>query len=1805
MKLFSWRKIAFMSASGVMALITAANTWATESLEDVIKRRGLTEKDVLAAAETYVPTGGRDEYIVFSSGGQSGHIIVYGIPSMRLLKYIGVFTPEPWQGYGFDEQSKAVLAQGRIQGKDITYGDTHHPALSETNGEYDGKYLFINDKANPRIAVIDLRDFETKQIVVNPVFKSSHGGAFVTENTEYVIEAAQYPAPFENEYVPLEQFNERYRGGMTYWRFDRKKGRIIPDQSFTVMAPPYSQDLSDFGKGPSSGWSFTNSFCSERYVGGIMQGKPPFEAGCSAKDTDFMHVVDWRKAAELVKAGKATKINGHDVITIDTAVKEGILYLIPEPKSPHGVDVTPNGKYIIVNGKLDTHMSVYDFAKIQKAIADKNFEGTDPYGIPIIPIKAALHIQVQVGLGPLHTQFDSKDCIAYTSLYVDSMIAKWDFCRGKVLDKIAIHYNVGHLMTTHGDTVKPEGKYLVALNKLAIDRFNPVGPLHPQNHQLIDISGDKMRLLYDMPLPLGEPHYAVAINAKVLKPIKRVVVETTYTKADYDKLVKENVATQAVIDQVVAFITKRCNNFKDFPPVVDLVVDATDQLNFALKTKAKAEAAAAKEDWQNATLWANQWWQYQVKAADIGLRAKTYLEQHGAVCPPKPEPKQMAEQETEAQVTEADYNQLAEKNQTQLATLHKGMGAILSRNYYEFPEVAALVEDALNELNTAKDAENNTKAAADKGDWQTAVSEAKKWQQSQDKAAKIGSQAKTALEQQPKAKEVVGLVMPTPPAVGKPVTTPPMVEPIVTTGLDGAALYQSKGCVACHGADGKTPLMSSYPNIAGQGHGYTFAQMKDVKSGVRKNGQMVAMTGTLDLVSDTEMAAIAQWLASLPGGEGTPGNATLAAKGEALYKSSKTNCLGCHGADAKTPLRPDHFPKLAAQNKEYIIAQMKDIKSGARDNGNSAAMKGIMQGVTNEEMAAIAEWVASLKGPDASEIVTVLFPDKPVKVKPIVVSPRTTTDGAALYQSKGCVACHGTDGKTPLMSSYPNLAGQGHAYIFAQMKDIKSGGRDNGQTAAMKGVVASVSDTEMAAIAQWLASLPGGEGTAGDATLIAKGEALYKSSKTNCLGCHGADAKTPLRPDMFPKIAAQNKEYIIAQMKDIKSGARDNGNSAAMKGIMHGVTDEEMAAIAEWVASLKGPEAKVIVVQPPKVDGAKLYTSKGCIACHGADGKMPIMPNYPKLAGQNQDYALAQMADIKSGARHNGLSVAMKSVIQIVSDDEMTAIAQWLAGLPLEEGTAGDATLAAKGAELYKSKTCVACHGKDANTPLQPTYPKLAGLNPAYTLAQMKDIKSGARNNGQTAGMKGVMPLVNDEEMAAIAEWLVFSIKAPKVEPPKVETPTVEAPTVEPPTVEAPKVEPPPVEPLGAKLYTSKGCIACHGADGKMPIMPNYPKLAGQNQDYALAQMADIKSGARHNGLSVAMKSVIQIVSDDEMTAIAQWLAGLPLEEGTAGDATLAAKGAELYKSKTCVACHGKDANTPLQPTYPKLAGLNPAYTLAQMKDIKSGARNNGQTVVMKAVMPLVNDEEMAAIAQWLVSPVEKQPVVSENGNGDVQTCDADNLVKPEDWKMAPETRLALELEPDLENGLDVYEVCAACHLDEGWGREDGTFPQLAGQHRTVLIKQLADIRALNRDNPTMYPFALPRAIGGPQSLSDVTGYIAEKLFMNPNNGKGPGDDLEHGEQLYKENCVKCHCEQGQGSAKNFYPRIQGQHYKYMLRQFEWIRDGKRRNANPDMVKQIQGFTDRDMKAVIDHASRIKPPKELVAPPGWKPDLAD
>lgn len=746
---------------GSVLFAASALCAADSDLEHVMKERNLSEKDVLAAAKTYQPTGRKDDYMVFSSGGQSGQVIVYGVPSMRIYKYIGVFTPEPWQGYGFDEESKAVLRSGSINGKEINWGDTHHPNFSEKNGEYVGDYLFINDKANPRIAVINLSDFETTQIVVNPVIKSDHGGSFVTPNTEYVIETSQYAAPFDNDWHPIEEYQAVYRGAVTLWKFDYDKGKIDVNKSFSLELPPYMQDLSDAGKGESFGWAFTNSFNSEMYTGGIEKGLPPMEAGMSRNDTDYLHVYNWQILEKLAQDSKNYKVvNGHRIVTIDAAVKAGALFLIPEAKSPHGVDVSPDGRYIIIGGKLDTHASVYDFKKIKELIDKKEYAGKDPYGIPILDMQKTLHGQAELGLGPLHNTFDSQDGVIYTSLYVDSQIVKWNYKTLKVLDRINVHYNIGHLDSMEGKSSKPVGKYVIALDKLSIDRFNPIGPLHPQNHQLIDITGPKMEMLYDLPIGLGEPHDVVSIAASKLhtKPTytmgtnsrtgkqhpamtlagqerierdgKNVKVYATairshinpehievnkddnvtiymtnleraedethgftvddydlhmslepgktasvnfiadkegvfpfyctefcsalhlemfgylyvkdpnkkYTsakasmlkalspealKAEYDKVVATNKATDDVIQSVVKFLKEK--NYEKYPKVKALVDDALDQYGKIPETKAKADAAVKAGDMNGAILWEGQVWQYLVKTADVGLRAKNNL----------------------------------------------------------------------------------------------------------------------------------------------------------------------------------------------------------------------------------------------------------------------------------------------------------------------------------------------------------------------------------------------------------------------------------------------------------------------------------------------------------------------------------------------------------------------------------------------------------------------------------------------------------------------------------------------------------------------------------------------------------------------------------------------------------------------------------------------------------------------------------------------------------------------------------------------------------------------------------------------------------------------------------------------------------------------------------------------------------------------------------------------------------------------------------------------------------------------------
>ncbi|MCA9276987.1 MAG: Sec-dependent nitrous-oxide reductase [Phycisphaerales bacterium] len=539
------------------ATSVGASAQSMNDVQKVAKDRGLSTADLLAAAKTYTPSGVKDDYIMFASGGHAGQVFAVGLPSMRILRSIAVFTPESWQGWGFGVGNE-VIAEGFPKGKANLWGDTHHPALSETGGDYDGQFLFINDKINARVAVIDLHDWETKQIVKNPLTVSDHGGTFVTPDTDYVIEGGQYAVPWGYEYAPISEYKEKYKGSVTLWKFDRKRGRIDKDKSFAIELPPYWQDLSDAGKLASDGYIFMNSLNTEMATGGIEDKNPPFEAGASMNATDFLHIIDWHKAEKLYQAGKVEMIEGFPVISLKTALAEGILHVTPEPRSPHGVDVAPKGDFIVVSGKLDPHVTIYSMAKIKQAIANKTYSGKDEFGVPILDFDSVLEAQVEVGLGPLHTQF-GPDGYAYTSLFLDSAVARWTLGGSygplspepdwTLVQKTPVQYNVGHIAVAEGDTVSPDGHYLVSLNKWSVDRFFPTGPLLPQNLQLLDISsnGTEMPVIYDMPMGVGEPHYAQIIKADKLDPW------TTYPGVGWDPHVQnlEPMAPKKGMERVV------------------------------------------------------------------------------------------------------------------------------------------------------------------------------------------------------------------------------------------------------------------------------------------------------------------------------------------------------------------------------------------------------------------------------------------------------------------------------------------------------------------------------------------------------------------------------------------------------------------------------------------------------------------------------------------------------------------------------------------------------------------------------------------------------------------------------------------------------------------------------------------------------------------------------------------------------------------------------------------------------------------------------------------------------------------------------------------------------------------------------------------------------------------------------------------------------------------------------------------------------------------------------------------------------
>lgn len=475
-----------------------------------------------AASKVYVAPGSHDEFYAFMSGGFSGQVTTYGLPSGRLLKLIPVFTMHPENGYGFSEETKAML---NTSYGFIPWDDAHHPQLSQTKGETDGRWLFINGNNTPRIARIDLTTFETSEIIEIPNSSGSHASPFLTENTEYVVAATRFSVPIPQVDVPIDSYKENFKGVITFIKVDPNHGHM--NLAFQILMPGFNYDLSRSGRGPSHGWSFFTSYNSE-------QAHTLLEVNASRNDKDFIAAVNWKKAEEYVANGGGKRIPANyyhnlmdeksriaksnvfnESILIDPKEVPGLVYFLPTPKSPHGVDVDPTGEFIAAGGKLATVIPVHSFSKMLKAIENNETEG-DVDGIPILKYDSIVAGEVQdPGLGPLHTEFDGKG-FAYTSAFLSSEIVKWSLSDFKVVDRIPTYYSIGHLMIPGGDTGKPDGKYVVALNKITKDRYLPTGPELTHSAQLYDISGSKMQLLLDFPT-LGEPHYAQAIAASKIK----------------------------------------------------------------------------------------------------------------------------------------------------------------------------------------------------------------------------------------------------------------------------------------------------------------------------------------------------------------------------------------------------------------------------------------------------------------------------------------------------------------------------------------------------------------------------------------------------------------------------------------------------------------------------------------------------------------------------------------------------------------------------------------------------------------------------------------------------------------------------------------------------------------------------------------------------------------------------------------------------------------------------------------------------------------------------------------------------------------------------------------------------------------------------------------------------------------------------------------------------------------------------------------------------------------------------------------
>lgn len=518
------------------------------------------------AERSFVAPGEHDEFYAFMSGGFSGQLGVYGLPSGRLFKVIPVFSVDAEKAYGFNEETKPML---NTSYGEIPWGDAHHPDISQTNGELDGRWIFINENNTPRIARISLETFETEEIIEIPNSAGNHSSSFVTENTEYVVAGTRFSVPVPQRDMPINEYKGNFKGALSFLSVDPEHGHM--DIKFQIMMPGFNYDLSHPGRGKSHGWFFFTTYNTE-------EGHSLLEVNASQNDKDFIAAINWKKIEEYVNNGGGTMMPANyahnvydesthmatttmkkEVRVVNPSEVPGAVYLLPTPKSPHGCDVDPSGEYIVGSGKLSANLTVHSFTKMLAAIEGEKFAG-DAYGIPILNFEDVLEgTVVQPGLGPLHTEFDGKGN-AYTTFFISSEVVKWKLGTWEVLDRKPTYYSVGHLMIPGGNSRSPFGKYVVALNKITKDRYLPTGPEVTQSAQLYDITGDKMELLLDFPT-IGEPHYAAGIPADMIKAKSKKYFKLEDNKHPYATLSEKDTRVERDGNDVHIYMTMIRSHF--------------------------------------------------------------------------------------------------------------------------------------------------------------------------------------------------------------------------------------------------------------------------------------------------------------------------------------------------------------------------------------------------------------------------------------------------------------------------------------------------------------------------------------------------------------------------------------------------------------------------------------------------------------------------------------------------------------------------------------------------------------------------------------------------------------------------------------------------------------------------------------------------------------------------------------------------------------------------------------------------------------------------------------------------------------------------------------------------------------------------------------------------------------------------------------------------------------------------------------------------------------------------------------------